>query len=207
MSRFGDTAANVGALSLLGNLESTKDLHVSVKTAFASISAAGFRLFLMPIDAWKTVKQVEGGNGLNELAKKVKVHGVGKIWHGSVAAVSATLVGHYPWFYTNNYLYENAPELNIRHGRRVRAALIGFVSSIVSDTCSNSIRVLKTTKQTSLVPLSYGETIREVVTKDGVIGLLGRGLKTRILVNGLQGMVFSVGWRTIQEELDKRYKH
>ena len=32
------------------------------------------------------------------------------------------------------------------------------------------------------------------------------GLKTRILTNGLQGALFTVGWRTIQEFLEKRAK-
>ena len=34
-----------------------------------------------------------------------------------------------------------------------------------------------------------------IIEKDGVIGLFGRGLKTRILANGLQGMMFSVMWK------------
>ena len=31
-----------------------------------------------------------------------------------------------------------------------------------------------------------------MLAKDGVIGLFGRGLKTKILANGLQGMLFTV---------------
>ena len=34
--------------------------------------------------------------------------------------------------------------------------------------------------------------MQEVLAKDGVIGLFGRGLKTKILANGLQGMLFTV---------------
>ena len=34
--------------------------------------------------------------------------------------------------------------------------------------------------------------VQEVLAKDGVIGLFGRGLKTKILANGLQGMLFTV---------------
>jgi len=43
-----------------------------------------------------------------------------------------------------------------------------------------------------------------IVEKDGVIGLFGRGLKTRILVNGLQGLLFSVLWRLIDDALQKK---
>ena len=38
-----------------------------------------------------------------------------------------------------------------------------------------------------------------VVGKEGVMGLLGRGLKTRLLANGMQGLMFSVLWTSIKE--------
>jgi hypothetical protein len=53
LSRFGDTAANTGMLTLLNNIETTKDLNVGLKTATASAAAALFRIFLMPIDTVK----------------------------------------------------------------------------------------------------------------------------------------------------------
>lgn len=31
--------------------------------------------------------------------------------------------------------------------------------------------------------------------EDGLLGLFGRGLKTRILCNGLQGLLFSILWK------------
>ncbi|KAL8271722.1 hypothetical protein Esti_004317 [Eimeria stiedai] len=204
LSRFGDTASNVGILSLLDSTEQTKNLPVGVKTALASCGAAGWRLFLMPIDAWKTTKQVEGGDGLKQLAAKVRTHGITKLYHGSVAAMGATWVGHYPWFFTHNYLSQNLPQFNFVCGKHVRYAFIGFCSSVVSDTCSNSIRVLKTTKQTSRVPLTYLATVQEVVAKDGLLGLFFRGLGVRIFTNALQGMVFSVGWKAVQGELERR---
>jgi hypothetical protein len=58
LSRFGDTAANAGALALLDSYESTKSLPVGVKTLTASASAAAFRMFLMPVDCLKTTLQV-----------------------------------------------------------------------------------------------------------------------------------------------------
>jgi len=38
------------------------------------------------------------------------------------------------------------------------------------------------------------DAARAVIAADGVIGLFGRGLSTRILANGLQGLLFSVLW-------------
>jgi hypothetical protein len=39
-----------------------------------------------------------------------------------------------------------------------------------------------------------------IVKKDGVMGLLGRGLATKIMTNGLQGLMFSVAWKLAQEQ-------
>ena len=49
LSRFGDTAANTGMMTLMNSLDATKDLNVGLKTASASAAAATFRIFLMPI--------------------------------------------------------------------------------------------------------------------------------------------------------------
>jgi len=198
VSRFGDTAANDGALAAL---EFTT-IPTAVKTMAASASAAGFRIFLMPIDAWKTTKQVEGKEGLKLLIEKVKKHPTA-LWQGAVGAMTATWVGHYPWFYTNNQLREVLPPFEFTHGKYVRNAVIGFASAAVSDTCSNSLRVLKTTRQTSLEPVSYLESAKSIIEKEGYAGLFGRGLKTRILTNGLQGAMFTIGWKAISEYLNK----
>ena len=49
LSRFGDTAANTGMLTLMNSMEATKDLNVAYKTVSASMAAAAFRIFLMPV--------------------------------------------------------------------------------------------------------------------------------------------------------------
>lgn len=61
LSRFGDTAANTGALALFDSLDQTKDLPVGVKTLGASLAAGCFRIFLMPVDQLKTIMQVGTG--------------------------------------------------------------------------------------------------------------------------------------------------
>jgi len=43
--------------------------------------------------------------------------------------------------------------------------------------------------------IGYLAAARSVIAVDGLRGLFGRGLKTRILANGLQGLMFSVLWR------------
>lgn len=198
VSRFGDVAANEGALAILEDV----DAPVAVKTMAASGVAAGFRLFLMPVDAWKTAKQVEGKEGLKRLIEKSKRHPTA-LWQGGVGAMSATWVGHYPWFATNNVLREQMPQFNFAYGNYVRHATIGFASSLISDCCSNSLRVLKTTRQTALEPIGYADAAKQIIEKEGYAGLFGRGLKTRIITNGLQGALFNVGLRTIQDMMKK----
>merc|ERR1719305_1606985 len=198
VSRFGDTAANDGALAALEHT----NLPTAVKTMGASFTAGCFRIFLMPVDAWKTTKQVEGKEGLKRLIEKTKKHPTA-LWQGGVGAMTATWVGHYPWFYTNNQLRESLPPFEFAYGKYVRNAVIGFCSAAVSDTCSNSLRVLKTTRQTALEPVSYLESAKSIIEKEGYAGLFGRGLKTRILTNGLQGALFTIGWKAISDYLNK----
>ena len=37
-----------------------------------------------------------------------------------------------------------------------------------------------------ILPYSYVNVVRHVIQKDGVMGLFGRGLKTRLIANGMQ---------------------
>jgi len=204
MSRFGDTAANAGVLAFLDDHESTVNLPIGVKTLAASVAAGAFRIFLMPVDAMKTIMQVEGKGGLSALGAKVKVGGPTVLYHGALAASAATFAGHYPWFFVFNYLNATLPQYDELHKKLLRSAFIGFSASAVSDTVSNSIRVIKTTKQTATVPMTYPQVLKSVIEADGVLGLMGRGLKTKILANGLQGLLFSVLWRLGQDIWNKR---
>ena len=199
ISRFGDTAMNVGILELTKDT----DLPIWAKTGIASGGAASWRLFLMPIDALKTTLQVHGNSGLNVLNTKLKNNGPKILWNGTGASISATFVGHYPWFVTYNYLteyLENEKDSNLK--KLTKNAGIGFVSSVVSDTSSNSLRVVKTYKQTYKTEIGYSNIIKDIIKKESIYGLLFRGLETRILVNGLNGMMFSVLWKYFRDYLN-----
>jgi len=207
LSRFGDTASNAGMVALWDSFEITKSAPAAAKTVTASAAAAGFRVFLMPIDACKTILQVEGANGLTLLSAKIRQSGVGVLWNGSIGAMTATFVGHYPWFFTYNYLNAALPQYDRKKELPMylaRNAAVGFCSSAVSDTVSNSVRVLKTTVQTSTTAITYQEALKTVIAKDGVSGLLFRGLVTKIISNGCQGILFSVLWRLGQDYLNSR---
>ncbi|KAF4459080.1 hypothetical protein FALBO_14174 [Fusarium albosuccineum] len=205
VSRFGDTAANAGILALLQSNPYLKNLPSPIKTVFASLCAAAFRMILTPIDTLKTTLQAQGARGTALLRRRIKSNGIGSLWWGAFATAAATFVGHYPWFATYNYLSETItePPKHPLFWWLLRLAFIGFCASVVSDSISNSLRVVKTYRQVNDTKVSYAEAARAVVVQDGVIGLLGRGLKTRILCNGLQGIIFSILWKLFLDLWEK----
>jgi hypothetical protein len=76
----------------------------------------------------------------------------------------------------------------------LKNAFIAFIATAVSDIFSNSIRVVKTVKQTSN-QLTYTGTIRNILSNDGYKGLFGRGIFTRLISNSIQSIVFTVIWK------------
>ena len=187
----------------MDNNDATKDMSVGVKTICASATAACWRVLIMPLDTLKTTMQVSGKKGGHKLTHKLQVSGPRVLYNGAIAASAANFVGHYPWFFTFNYLSANLPPFTISTdypelNKFARMATIGFFASFMSDTCSNSIRVVKTTKQTFEKHITYPEVVKHIIKSDGVLGLFGRGLKTKIFANGVQGMMFSVAWKFTQ---------
>lgn len=201
VARFGDTFANTFFLAAMEKSEQMRGLPVFVKTFGASVTAGLFRIFFVPLDTLKTMLQVEGARGPSILAAKYRVGGLPVFYHGAMATWAATLVGHYPWFLTYNMLNERLPQPEGRLQTLLRQACMGFLSSVVSDCCSNSLRIIKTSRQTAAVARSYGEVAAEILAKEGLRGLFGRGLKMRIATNGCQGLLFSVLWKYSEELL------
>merc|ERR1719310_2227194 len=160
ISRFGDTAANAGMLALCAGLTW---LPEAVKTFCASWAAAGFRILITPIDAFKTTLQVQGAAGLTVLSSRIASEGVLTLWSGALATSFATFAGHYPWFVTHNYLQAKIPKTQGKLATMCRNAFIGLCSSAVSDVVSNSIRVVKTKKQTAKEVLSYAATVSLII--------------------------------------------
>jgi len=204
VARFGDTAANAGILALLESNPFTKKLPSPIKTIFVSLCAAGFRIILTPIDTLKTTLQTEGKPGLKLLRNRIRKYGITSLWFGAMATAAATFVGNYPWFATYNYLQEVLPKQDSKVLELCRQALIGFCATLISDTVSNSLRVVKTYRQVHERNIGYLTAAREVVATDGLLGLFGRGLKTRIIANGCQGIMFSVLWKLFMDLWDKK---
>jgi len=219
LSRFGDIFSNEVSREFLSHR-----LPTGLVTAVASTMAALWRMCISPIDTVKTTMQVHGTQALPNLRKKIEVMGLSALYEGSFGAAAATWVGHYPWFVTYNFLESycarnqildahlplpntestasNKPKGNIR--RHIRRAIVGLCSSLVSDVCSNAIRVLKTCKQTSEIPISYHEAAAQIIAESGLHGLFLRGLSTKLVANALNAMLFTVVWKAISERMAAR---
>jgi len=200
LSRFGDTAANAGTLALL---EDVPWLSEGFKTFFASCAAALFRILITPIDTIKTILQVQGAVGMAVLSSRIAQEGFLTLYSGALANSLATLLGHYPWFLTNNWLESTVPRTT-GAANQLRSAGIGFVCSAVSDVASNSVRVVKTYKQTAEVSASYIGAAMAIVEADGLSGLFLRGLGTKVLTNGISAMLFTILWKEIEKGLAAR---
>lgn len=200
LSRFGDTAANAGTIALLAGVTW---LSPAVKTICASVAAALFRIGITPIDALKTSQQVHGAKGTLVLMERIATEGILTLYSGALGTVVATFLGHYPWFLTYNYLQAKLPKPQGSVQRNLRSAFIGFMSSLTSDVVSNSMRVIKTFKQTAQSPISYLGAVSQIIEADGLSGLFLRGLGTKLLSNGLQAMLFTVCWRYFEEQITK----
>ena len=202
LSRFGDTATNVGVLALFAAI--APSVPLGVRTACASGSASLWRMLITPLDTFKTSLQVEGPRAYDLLLRKARADGIGTLWNGALGNAVASFVGSYPWFFTFNLLDELLPRAaSAEVGYRLlRAASMGCLATGVSDVISNSVRVVKTTRQTSETQLSYLDSVRLVVAADGWQGLLCRGLGTRLLANAIQSALFAIVWKYIEAELN-----
>lgn len=196
LSRFGDVAANDLVVGLGGTL--LPQVPVSITTFAASLAGAGWRIMITPIDTCKTILQTDGAQGWAVLKGKVAQNGLFVLWSGWEGNYLSNVVGNYPWFATMNLLQKHVPVPEGAFLKLVRSAFCGAVASSISDVVSNSIRVLKTKKQTSEdANAGYLKVAREVFDKDGLHGLFFRGLETRIYTNVMQGAFFTVLWKYI----------
>jgi hypothetical protein len=195
LSRFGDVASYTAAQQL--------DLPAWQSTGVASLGSSAWRLVLMPLDSLKTTMQVHGPQGWPLLRQKVRRSGAGVLYHGYLGTAGAGMLGYYPWFFTFGMLDRHLPAPGEGWlAPLLRHAVMGFGASAVSDTVSNSARVLKTFRQTHPEPISYLAAAKSIMGegKDWR-RLAGRGLRTKIAANGLQSATFAVAWKYLEKHV------
>jgi len=196
LSRFGDTASNALVLGIRAAVYPA--VPVEIATVFGSFCGAAVRVVITPIDTCKTTLQTDGSKGWSMLKEKVSKNGIFVLWYGWEGNYLANVVGGYPFFVALNFLSTRLPSVEGHVMGLVRQAFIGAIAATISDVTSNSIRVMKTKKQTSPDPnMGYFKAMTDVIATDGLLGFMFRGLDTRIFTNCLQGAFFTVLWRGI----------
>lgn len=194
LSRFGDVVANEMVVATFA--AALPWVPVSASTFAASMSGACWRIAITPIDTCKTILQTDGEKGMQKLREKVADSGFLVLWSGWEGNYAANVLGNYPWFVTMNWLSRNVPMPKDALKKLIRSAFLGAIASSVSDILSNSIRVVKTKKQTHAdANVGYLTVGQEIIRDSGLRGLLFRGLETRIYANVLQGAFFTVLWK------------
>lgn len=79
----------------------------------------------------------------------------------------------------------------------IRNAGLGAINQLMNDTVSNGIKVVKTVKQTSKDHITYSQIVKEIISKEGLQGLLFRGFKTKLISNIIQSSYFKTAWSFI----------
>ena len=135
---------------------------------------------------------------------KIKNEGPMVLYQGALANALASFVGSYPWFFTFNFAMARlpVPPEGVLLYKLLRTAAAGVLASCVSDCVSNVIRVLKTTRQTSATTIGYREAAKQIIDKEGLAGLFGRGLGTRLLTNAIQASMFTVVWKYLEGRMN-----
>jgi hypothetical protein len=199
LAKFGATAAN-DMVDVF--IERYPWVGQGRRAVISSVMVALWRFLLMPIDTCKTVLQVDSKEGFRELMRKVRSGKLYLLYEGAIASALSSSLSNWPWFYVYRKLTLLCQNRNyLGDYNLLRNSIIGFIASVVSDTTTNVFRVIKTNKQSLARKRSvgYGEAIREILAVDGLKGLFGRGLTSKLLANAIQSVVFTVVWRWLAE--------
>jgi hypothetical protein len=202
LAKAGMTAANAGVPILLEDYLPSLSASAATITAITAACAALWKVTLIPLEVIRTMKQVNGKSANAALWLRVKEIGIGAVYVGLPATFFQSLVGTYPFLLVVNQLDGVVPTPERTDLQIIRNGIVGMFASGASDLCSNSLKVLRTMQQCSPdTDLGIKTAAMRVVRSDGIIGLFGRGLKTRLLVNIVQTALFTVLWKLFEQKL------
>ena len=178
-------------------------MPMASQTALASLGGASWRIALTPWTRSRRPFRCRAPGRSSFPKEKVKTGGIGVLYGGAAANFAANWVGNYPWFVTFNYLQANVPKYDGVKGL-ARNAFFGMSASFVSDCVSNSLRVVKTIKQTNAdANIGYMGAVKTVIEKDGLKdSLRPRSPDPSHHQHFAQSMVFSVFWKAIEAKLN-----
>ena len=165
---------------------------------FISTISSITRLGVIPIDTLDIFLQVEGNKGVSTLYNKTKDHGLRVLYYGASPWILNNFVGTFAWFGVHNYLdtkYKN----DFNNNFNIKNGIIGLSSSITTDILTNPLRILKIYKQSNEQNIGYKTTINNIIKEKGISELLLRGLKTRIIIHGIQSIFFTIIWKNLEK--------
>ena len=168
------------------------------KLLFISSVSSIIKLSIVPIDTLDVFLQVEGKPGAKMLYNKINTYGPRVLYYGITPWISNNFIGTFSWFGVHNYLdnkYKNDDSLNFN----IKNGLIGLSASVTSDLLTNPFRILKIQKQSNSNNVGYITSINTIIKTDGYSALLFRGLKTRLLIHGVQNVFFTIVWKNIEK--------
>jgi hypothetical protein len=198
LSKFGSVGSNEASRVIVEYLVQNDAYHPVLASVVGTVLSAFWKLLIFPLETCKTILQVDGADGFHSLMQQIGKGRWGVLYEGVTASVVATVSSHYPWFFTYNTLDKHMQKVLEPHSLVVRSALIGFIASVVSDVVSNFVRIMKTMKQSMAVQtdshITYISIVRMIFEEDGMHGIFGRGLVTRIVANGIQSIMFTMIW-------------
>jgi hypothetical protein len=196
------STCRVGDFTAYYFANSFKDITPLEKLIGISSVSCVTRLLVIPVDTLDIMLQVEGKPGYRILYNKVKTTGIRTLYYGGGMWTAMKFTDSFIWFGTYDYLEKKFPQRkdnpimnNINHGIK------GIISSSISDIILNPMRSLKIYKQSNLESVSYTQSVKNIVNTEGIGNLFLRGLKTRLLTNGIQSAIFVILWKNIEEIL------
>lgn len=200
LHRAIDIAANTGAIATLEAREATKDLPMVTKTAVGSLASTAMQLPIIPLSTLGYSVQVDGNKAIPNLKNKIKNHGIGALWHGTMMGLTYQAVSHFPWFATYNALDASLPHYDNSVLNQARHGFVGATASAAACLVSNPFKTLRVYRQTHPEAISYKQATQEIMRQDGIRGMFGRGLKARLIAQILQGTTFNMLWKALQTQ-------
>ena len=170
------------------------------RLVFISSVSSLLKFTFVPIDTLDIFLQVEGKKGIETLKNKVNSQGVRVLYYGLTPWITSNFISTFCWYNIHNYLdskFKNYGKEGIVFN--IKNAIIGGSASVISDSLTNPLRILKIYKQSNTNQVSYTETYKNIVETRGYKELFLRGLKTRIIIHGLQNMFFIVVWKNLEK--------
>jgi len=198
--RCGDVTSNELIIRLLNVYWIA--LPTPLKTCVAASVACLWRFALGPIDTIKVTYQVSGRDAGYQLWQRIRKEGICILWAGSTMACFGAWIGFCAFFSVFNFINAVWTEPEDPESRLLRLSVMGLCSSTFATICGNLMRVLKILRQSSAsCQLSYYQTAKKVIDEEGWAAFVTRGLGTRVVSIVLQGTMFTILWKSIEESL------